>query len=415
MAKSIRIPAYRRHSSGQARVTISGKDHLLGAYGSEESKASYQRLIAEWLATPAKQQTSQQSMSDQLLVSELILKYWTYASDYYGFRAKQDRGDGYCLRDALKILRVLYGPTPAESFGPIALKAIRCKMIEKDWSRNYINAQIDRIRRMFRWAAGEELLPASIHQNLCAVASLRMGKSPARETVRVRPVPQADIDAALPFMPPTVRDMVQLQLLCGCRPQEVCLLRPIDLDRSDARCWIYRPGSDQANFGTHKTAHHERERYILIGPKAQLILSPYLKGPLSAYCFSPEQSEKQRNDIRRKNRTTPRRINKAAHPPTIRLRQPSDHYTTHSYRRAITRACQQAEKAAHKKAPSIPTDRVIVKPWSPNQLRHNRATELRRHGLDLVKTILGHSKIETTLLYAEKDLDSAKELVGKVG
>ncbi|MFT3881622.1 MAG: hypothetical protein QM703_18405 [Gemmatales bacterium] len=40
MAKSIRIPSYRRHSSGQARVTISGKDQLLGTYGSEESKAT---------------------------------------------------------------------------------------------------------------------------------------------------------------------------------------------------------------------------------------------------------------------------------------------------------------------------------------------------------------------------------------
>jgi len=33
-------------------------------------------------------------------------------------------------------------------------------MITKDWSREYINAQVDRIRRMFRWAAEEEMLPA---------------------------------------------------------------------------------------------------------------------------------------------------------------------------------------------------------------------------------------------------------------
>ena len=43
-------------------------------------------------------------------------------------------------------------------------------MIDKNWSRSYTNAQVDRIRRMFRWPASEELLPASVYQNLRAVA-----------------------------------------------------------------------------------------------------------------------------------------------------------------------------------------------------------------------------------------------------
>jgi site-specific recombinase XerD len=48
-------------------------------------------------------------------------------------------------------------------------------------------------------------------------------------------------------------------------------------------------------------------------------------------------------------------------------------------------------------------------------LRHSRATELRHHGLDLAKTVLGHSKVETTLLYAEKDLRAAMELIARIG
>jgi hypothetical protein len=43
-----RVPGYRRHSSGQARVTLDCKDFLLGPYGSEESKEAYRRTIAEW-------------------------------------------------------------------------------------------------------------------------------------------------------------------------------------------------------------------------------------------------------------------------------------------------------------------------------------------------------------------------------
>lgn len=37
----MRLPSYRRHTSGQARITINGKDHLLGPYGSDESKGAY--------------------------------------------------------------------------------------------------------------------------------------------------------------------------------------------------------------------------------------------------------------------------------------------------------------------------------------------------------------------------------------
>jgi hypothetical protein len=37
----MRLPSYRKHSSGQARVTIGGRDHMLGPYGSPESKEAY--------------------------------------------------------------------------------------------------------------------------------------------------------------------------------------------------------------------------------------------------------------------------------------------------------------------------------------------------------------------------------------
>jgi hypothetical protein len=40
---------------------------------------------------------------------------------------------------------------------------------------------------------------------------------------------------------------------------------------------------------------------------------------------------------------------------------------------------------------------------------------LRPYGLDKVKTVLGHARIETTQLYSEKDLAAAMELVAKVG
>jgi hypothetical protein len=45
-----RLPSFRLHkASGQAVVTLQGKDTYLGVYGSAESKARYSRLLATWL------------------------------------------------------------------------------------------------------------------------------------------------------------------------------------------------------------------------------------------------------------------------------------------------------------------------------------------------------------------------------
>jgi hypothetical protein len=41
-------PSYRLHKpSGRAVVTLSGKEHYLGKYGSTESHEAYRRLLAE--------------------------------------------------------------------------------------------------------------------------------------------------------------------------------------------------------------------------------------------------------------------------------------------------------------------------------------------------------------------------------
>ncbi len=49
-------PVHRR-SSGQARVTRDGLDHLRGHYGSAASREAYRRKAAEWLETRGKGRT----------------------------------------------------------------------------------------------------------------------------------------------------------------------------------------------------------------------------------------------------------------------------------------------------------------------------------------------------------------------
>jgi hypothetical protein len=58
---------------------------------------------------------------------------------------------------------------------------------------------------------GEELVPAVVLHALQSVERLRRGRRNARETMSVRPAPDAHVDAVLPFLCPTVRAMVQLQ------------------------------------------------------------------------------------------------------------------------------------------------------------------------------------------------------------
>lgn len=48
------LPKYRRHrASGQAVVTLDGRDFYLGPWRSKASRAEYDRLTGEW-ATPAR-------------------------------------------------------------------------------------------------------------------------------------------------------------------------------------------------------------------------------------------------------------------------------------------------------------------------------------------------------------------------
>jgi integrase len=150
---------------------------------------------------------------------------------------------------------------------------------------------------MFKWAVAEELLSVETYQRLCAVTGLQRGRTEAREADPIGPVSDAQVEAVLPHLTATVADMVRFQRLTGCRPNEVCHLRPMDVDRS-GDVWRYVPQS-------HKTEHHGRQRIIFIGPKAQAILLRYLARDAAMYCFRPIDSEAKRRAEQRASRKTP--------------------------------------------------------------------------------------------------------------
>ncbi len=194
------------------------------------------------------------------------------------------------MREALLPLRQLYGSTPAREFGPKSLIAVRQHMIDAELSRGVVNHRISRIKRAIKWAVAEEIIPPSVHHGLQAVTGLRNGRTEARETEPIKPVPDAHVDTLLPFLPPQIVAMIQLQRLTGMRPGEVVRMRPGDIDRS-GEVWIYEREE-------HKNRWRGHRRRIPLGPRAQEIIKPFLDRDEQAYMFSPKESETWRLEHR---------------------------------------------------------------------------------------------------------------------
>ena len=54
--------------------------------------------------------------------------------------------------------------------------------------------------------------------------------------------------------------------------------------------------------------------------------------------------------------------------------------------------------------------------WHPNQLRHSKATEIRRQfGLEAAQVVLGHAKADVPQIYAERDSALAVEVMKRIG
>lgn len=406
------VPRYRKHrASGQAIVSISGQDHYLGPHGTRASKVEYDRLIAEWLVGNRQPHLSEEEAKG-LTVAELLARYWQFAKRHYRKRGQPTRSLDE-IRAALIPLRRLYSHTRAADFGPRSLKAIRQQYVERGVCRIHVNKRAGIVRRVFKWGVSEELVPPSVYHGLLAVSGLQKGRTEAPDHAPVGPVDDATVDATIPFLPPVVDDMIRLQRLTGCRPEEVCILRPCDLDRSGP-VWEYRPEH-------HKTEHHDRDRIILIGPKAQEVLMSYLLRPTGAYCFVPAESDRKRKATMRDNRKTkvqPSQIDRSKRKPA---RPPGDFYTSNNYARAVNRAVdlanrQRRKEAAEAKARGESVELVLLSKWSPNRLRHSAATRIRkRYGLEAAQVILGHSKADVTQVYAERDADLARRVIAELG
>jgi integrase len=366
-----RIPSYRLHKpSGQAVATLNGRDVYMGPWGTEESKAKYERVIAECLArgrvlaeAPARGPEERGP-----LMKEIILGFDRHCESTMR-PAGVDK-----VRDSLKPLLRLYGDRPAVQFDAISYATVRAAMIMDELCVSTIRLRLAIIKKLLAWAIVRGLIPDKTLNLVAALEKaepLRAGQGGVKPSRPVRPVPVADVQAVLDHVPPTVKAMLELQLATGMRPGEVRHMTTGQIDRSD-ELLIYHPDK-------HKTKYLGKSKEVVLGLRAREIITPFLKVDPAAILFPPADG------------SGPTRKGK---------RRPGPMYTKGSYANAITRGCRRARVPA----------------FSPNQIRHTYATMIRKEfGLEAAQVMLGHSRADVTQIYAEANRDVATSIAAKVG
>jgi integrase len=394
-----RLPKYHHYKpKGLAVVRIDGRDIYLGKYGSPESREKYLRIISEWnlsgaVPGPEMAPTPSDPAHTPLTVSELILMFWKQGETYYRRADGTPTGELDNYRLALRPLKALFGGTTARDFGPMSLKLVRQSMIDSGLSRGVVNRRIQRIVRLFAFGVENEVLPKDAHHALKAVKALGKGRSGARETEPIRPVPDTHVEATKPFLSRQLGAVVDLQRLTGMRSSEVLIMRTGDIDRG-GDVWEYVPGR-------HKGEHRGKERRVFLGPKAQAVVREWLRANPTEFLFQPREARQEWLALRRANRNSPMTPSQRARKPKAKpKRAPGDCYDARAYGHAVAKACKRAG----------------VPPWHPHQLRHNAGTWLRKEfGIEVARVILGHNSPVVTAIYAEADREQAREVMRHVG
>jgi integrase len=373
---------------------IHGKKYYLGLHNTPESLSAYARLIAELQANP----TLFISKGEPgISVKELTAAYLDYAED------KIDAKDyKHCCTAFMDFLLKLYGDNfPVDDFKPKCLKLVREDMIQsRRFCRNTINKYIRRIVSLFEWGVENDHVQETTHRALKTVKSLPKGYTGTFDHPEREHVPDWVVERTLPFMPPTLRAMVQLQRMLGMRPNEIFKMRVGDIDKTwKPGLWCYVPGS-------YKTSEFVGKIEFPLGRPEQELITPYLKGKKPAEAiFSPRTAQAERFAEKRANRKTKIPPSQAAR-DKVRATKPSrisEFYNSDSYRQAIEYAIEKGNR-------QLPEDQQIPH-WFPYLLRNAAATDIEmEHGLDASQAQLGHTTADMTKRYSRAQLRQREKL-----
>jgi len=148
-------PKYRYHVSGQAVVTLAGKDFYLGQHDTPESRAKYHKLLAKFNANGLRAPDQVSHHADKpFMVQNVTAEFRELASRKYANHPEEKRW--YVA--LCELLETKYGELPAKDFGPRKLDAIREIYVDSGNKRFTVNRKASGIRKIFKYAVAMEVI-----------------------------------------------------------------------------------------------------------------------------------------------------------------------------------------------------------------------------------------------------------------
>ena len=378
-----------------AVVYYCGKIHYLGLHGTPEALTAYNRFCAEIQSNPV---FFLKSDTAGATVPELVAAFLDYAKatlqtpNYTHYRI--------VLMDFL--LKFYGDDTTTDSFKPRCLKLIRSEMIQSGrFCRETINGYTRRIISVFSWGVGEEYVNSNTETALKTVKPLPEGYPGTFDNAEREDVPDDVIRRTLPFLPPMLAAMIQIQRMTGCRPSEIFNMKVGEIDRkSDPDLWLYQ-------LTHHKTEKKtKRKKVVPLGKPEQELIAPYLEGKTGSEAVFPPCTamveRKAEKRAKRKSKLTP---SQRARDEARAKKEPQyrESYDKDTYRRAVGHAIIKANR-------QLPDDEKLPH-WTPYQIRHTAATELELEtDIENAQILLDHESLNTTKRYTKKRLEKSKNL-----
>ena len=412
MPKKTNKQRYRKQKVGKhlyAVTYINGKRIYLGHYGSPEADAAYDRVKKEHARLTAEKRSDP---TFHISKEEKNVTLDDVAAAFLDYAEKRFNGNCHyeCYRTALEFAIDIYGHLPVDEFSPLKLKTVREEIIRsKRFCRNIINRNVGRILTAISWGVENELVDSRTIAALREVKPLPKGTPDTFNHKKRGSVPVNVIQRTLPYLPPTLRAMVVIQWLTGCRPSEIFNMRVGEIDQNPENApglWYYKP----AHHKTERFDDDGEEKIIPLGLPEQELLAPYLLGkkPTDAV-FSPKTAMEERHAEKRSNRKT--KVTKSQQRrDDARAKNPkkyNEFYDRNAYLGAIKYAIDKANRNLKDGEKPVPN-------WFPYGLRHSAGTEITKtEGKDRAQHLLGHASLQTTNIYDDSALEVREELARK--
>jgi integrase len=265
---------------------VNGRKVALGRAGTPVTLAKLSRLQAEWDAT---RHEFERADTTRLTVAEVAERFIQYESDRTAAGLITDK-TLHAARTAANavVFEPEHAMTPAATFGPKSLRAIQTRLratpcddrrgrysggrTPPSLSRGEVNRRVNLIRRMFRWAICEELVPASVLTALETVPGLRAGE--ARDNDHRAPADPVAVAATIADLARKshhgMAELLALLRWTGCRPDEGCRLTAADVFET--------PEGPELRIQEHKTRKHTgADRIVPLNARAAGIVRAALE------------------------------------------------------------------------------------------------------------------------------------------